>query len=60
MWYFFSEIAGFSGGNNVELRINAIDGSIVLDVDNVMYIEDVESLEELENLEDVEVITYEN
>ncbi len=56
MWYFFSEIAGFTGGNNVELRINAIDGSIVLDADNVMYIEDIESLEELENLEDVEVI----
>ncbi len=56
MWYFFSEIAGFSGGKNVELRINAIDGSIVLDADNVMYIEDIESLEELENLEDVEVI----
>ena len=60
MWYFFikDETAGFSNGNNIELRINAIDGSIVLDAGNV-YIEDIESLEELENLEDVEVITYE-
>ena len=56
MLYFFSEITCFFGGNIVELRINAIDGSIVLDADNVMYIEDIESLEELENLEDVEVI----
>ncbi len=58
MWYFFSEITGFFGGNIVELRINAIDGSIVLDAGNV-YIEDIESLEELENLEDVEVIKEE-
>ena len=58
MWYFLSkdEIAGFTGANYVQLRINALDGSIVLDADNVVYIEDIESLEELENLEDVEFI----
>ncbi len=62
MWYFLSkdEIAGFSGGNIVQLRINALDGSIVLDYDIEIVLEDPEDIEYLENLGNVDVITDEN